>query len=90
VPEPTPETQEHEPVAFIAGPVDDRPAAAVGRRADRTDPDHDEHASMKTWVGKEFDPENFDLAAVNRALQKIGNRSGRRSRAGASRITSLH
>lgn len=54
------------------------------------DREHDEHASMKIWVGKKFDPENFDLAAVNRALQKIGNRSGRRSRAGASRITSLH
>jgi hypothetical protein len=54
------------------------------------DPTHEEHASMKRWVGKKFDAESFDLAAVNRALQKIGNRSRRRSRAGASRSTSLH
>ena len=28
-------------------------------------------------LGKKFDPESFDLAAVNRALQKIGSESGR-------------
>jgi hypothetical protein len=49
-----------------------------------------EHASMKKGVGKKLDPETFNLAGVNRALQKIGNRSGRRSRAGVSRIASLH
>ncbi len=34
------------------------------------DPKHEKHASMKKWVGKKLDPENFDVAAVNRALQK--------------------
>jgi hypothetical protein len=32
------------------------------------DPDHDEHDRFLEWVGEEFDPERFDLAAVNRAL----------------------
>jgi Plasmid pRiA4b ORF-3-like protein len=44
------------------------------------DPEHEEHSRMKTWVGKKFDPERFDLAAVNRALQKVrtGARTARR------------
>jgi hypothetical protein len=54
------------------------------------DPRHEEHASMKKWVGKKFAPESFDLAAVNRALQKIGSESGLRSRAGGRRIATLH
>ena len=41
-------------------------------------------------VGKKFAPESFDLAAVNRALQTIGSESGLRSRAGGSRIATLH
>jgi hypothetical protein len=53
------------------------------------DTKHEEHARMKTWVGKKFDPESFDLAAVNRALRKIGSGSGRR-RAGGSRIATVH
>jgi pRiA4b ORF-3-like protein len=53
------------------------------------DPRHGEHASMKKWVGKKFAPESFDLAAVNRALQN-GSESGLRSRAGGSRIATLH
>lgn len=43
------------------------------------DPRHEEYASMKTWVGKKFGPERFDLAATNRALQKV-RREPRRSR----------
>lgn len=35
------------------------------------DPRHEEYASMKTWVGKRFAPERFDLAQTNRALQKV-------------------
>ena len=54
------------------------------------DPAHEEHDSMKTWVGKKFDPETFDLVAVNRALLRIGSGSGRRSRGGGSRIATLH
>jgi pRiA4b ORF-3-like protein len=51
------------------------------------DPDHDEHASMKTWVGRKFDAENFDLAVVNRALQKVGSRSGRSRASGSGTAT---
>ena len=32
------------------------------------DPTHEEHGAMLEWVGGSFDPEAFDLAAVNRAL----------------------
>lgn len=54
------------------------------------DPKHEEHASVKRWVGKKFDPERFDLAPANRALQKIGKQSARRSRPDSNRISSLH
>jgi hypothetical protein len=53
------------------------------------DPAHEEHASMKKWVGKNFAPERFDLAVVNQALQKIGGRSGRR-RAAGGRTATVH
>ena len=33
------------------------------------DPKHDEHESMLTWIGGAFDPERFDLNAINRALR---------------------
>ena len=32
------------------------------------DPHHKEHASMKEWLGGEFDPEAFDLDAINERL----------------------
>ena len=32
------------------------------------DPKHPEHAEMLEWVGGAFDPEEFELAAVNQAL----------------------
>jgi hypothetical protein len=38
-------------------------------------PDHEEHRSMKTWVGRTFDPEKFDLRAVNRAMRRVGGKS---------------
>jgi Plasmid pRiA4b ORF-3-like protein len=31
------------------------------------DPMHNEHESMLTWAGGAFDPEGFDLNAVNRS-----------------------
>jgi hypothetical protein len=34
-------------------------------------PDHPEHDDMLEWVGESFDPEAFDLEAVNRALRRI-------------------
>ncbi len=33
------------------------------------DPKHAEHESMLTWIGGTFDPEGFDLNAINRALR---------------------
>ncbi len=34
-------------------------------------PKHPEHAEMLEWVGGSFDPEAFDLEAVNRALRRV-------------------
>jgi hypothetical protein len=34
------------------------------------DPEHEEHDAMLEWVGGAFDPEAFDLAALNRRLPK--------------------
>ena len=33
------------------------------------DPKHEEHDSMLTWIGGAFDPEGFDLNAINRTLR---------------------
>ena len=33
------------------------------------DPMHNEHESMLTWAGGAFDPEGFDLNAINRSLR---------------------
>ncbi len=35
------------------------------------DPRHPEHAERRRWAGRAFDPETFDLAAVNRRLQRL-------------------
>jgi hypothetical protein len=35
------------------------------------DPDHPDHEEMLEWVGGSFDPEAFDLDAINRALRRI-------------------
>jgi hypothetical protein len=32
------------------------------------DPEHEQHEDMTEWIGGEFDPEKFDLEAVNEAL----------------------
>jgi hypothetical protein len=42
--------------------------------ADRSDP---EHASMKRWAGPRFNPEQFDLAVVNKRLATLSRRFGR-------------
>ncbi len=34
-------------------------------------PDHPEHDEMIEWLGEEFDPEKFDVEAVNKALRRI-------------------
>jgi hypothetical protein len=44
------------------------------------DPEHEEHRHMKTWVGRKFAPEKFDLLATNRALQKVRRGKSRRPR----------
>lgn len=35
------------------------------------DPRHPEHKEMARWAGRKFDPEAFDLAAVNRKLRLL-------------------
>jgi len=35
------------------------------------DPKHESHEDMLEWIGGEFDPEKFDLNAVNRELRKL-------------------
>lgn len=35
------------------------------------DPDHAEHQEVREWLGREFDPAAFDLAAINRALRRV-------------------
>ncbi len=35
------------------------------------DPDHKDHYDMMRWLGKTFDPEAFDLAAVDLALKRL-------------------
>ena len=36
------------------------------------DPEHDEYESMLEWVSGSFDPEAFDLRAVNQELATLG------------------
>jgi hypothetical protein len=33
------------------------------------DPRHREHKAMRAWAGRRFDPEKFDMEAVNRLLK---------------------
>jgi len=40
-------------------------------------PKHEEYADTKRWVGRAFDPERFDVAAVNRKLKPLARRFGR-------------
>ncbi len=35
------------------------------------DPKHEQHQEMRRWIGGDFDPEAFDLDAVNRQLQQL-------------------
>lgn len=37
------------------------------------DPFHPKHGEMWAWVGRDFDPEAFDVAALNRALVSRGH-----------------
>jgi hypothetical protein len=35
------------------------------------DPAHEEHESMLEWIGGQFDPDAFDIEAVNKELKRI-------------------
>ena len=39
------------------------------------DPDHEQREEVLEWIGGEFDPAHFDIAAVNRALKPRGRRA---------------
>jgi len=36
-----------------------------------SDPDHEEHDAMLDWVGGKYDPNAFNIAAVDRALKRL-------------------
>lgn len=42
--------------------------------------EHEQHAEMRQWVGRRFDPEKFDKVAVNKKLAALSRRLGRRHR----------
>ena len=35
------------------------------------DPEHEEHESMLEWVGREFDPDEFDMDSINQELNGL-------------------
>lgn len=43
-------------------------------------PRHREHRDLREWVGPDFAPEDFDLAAVVRKLRSVGTPAFRRKR----------
>jgi len=45
------------------------------------DPNHAEHQMYVEWIGGEFDPTAFDLAATNQALQRVKPKVKRRASA---------
>jgi hypothetical protein len=40
-------------------------------------PNHEEHDSMRAWVGKKYDPEKFVIAAVNKKLATLAKKVAR-------------
>ena len=44
------------------------------------DPSNEHHAELLEWVGSHFDPEDFDVASVNRELRGAGSSAWRRGR----------
>jgi len=49
------------------------------------DPTHEEYREMKTWAGRKYDPEKFDLVAIDRALRKLRKRPAGVRRVGEGR-----
>lgn len=45
------------------------------------DPKDEEHADMRRWVGRAYDPEKFEIEKVNKKLGVIGRRLERMQRA---------
>jgi hypothetical protein len=46
------------------------------------DPKHERHAELTEWIGGGFDPDAFDIGAMNRALARLAPKPrGRRKRA---------
>lgn len=43
-------------------------------------PGHEEHREMKQWVGRGYDPEKLDVAAVNKKLATLSRKLARRRR----------
>jgi len=43
------------------------------------DPQHPEHESMSEWIGSKFDPEFFDLEAINKQLARLALRQKKAS-----------
>jgi len=41
------------------------------------DPDDEEHEEYRTWVGRGFDPEAFDVERINRRLSRYASRRRR-------------
>lgn len=56
-----------------AGPPEDcgGPWGYADLLAALSDPGHEEHESMLEWIGDDFDPEAFDLAAINWRLEAL-------------------
>jgi hypothetical protein len=52
-------------------------------------PGHERHEELLEWVGGEFDPEAFDIAAANEALRCAG-REGEGGRRDRERVAGLH
>lgn len=46
------------------------------------DPGHEEYAALRQWIGREFDPAGYDIAAVNEQLAKVAMHWSRPARAG--------
>lgn len=57
-----------------AGPAEDSggPWGYAEKLAILADPKHPEHGEIAEWMGADFDPEAFDLDAVNRSLASLG------------------
>lgn len=44
------------------------------------DPKHEEHKTMREWIGNDFDPEAFSIDDVNRRLARLQRRFAKKSR----------